>query len=65
MIVRGFLITALPLIILLPFAGARYPGIGQLTAWHFVAVLFTWGVVSLILKIILWKLADGSQGDPD
>ncbi len=56
MILRAFLITALPLIVLMPFAGDRYPVLGQLTAWHFVAVLFGWGFISLAVKIILWRI---------
>ena len=52
LIIRYFLVSASLFIICIPIAGARFEPLKDLTAWHFVAIIFAIGIAGLIFKYI-------------
>jgi hypothetical protein len=54
-ITRGFLMAALPLMIILPLWGERMPWIADLTPWHFVALIWGAGLAGAAIKIMAFR----------
>lgn len=52
LIIRYFLVSASLFIFCIPIAGSRFEPLKDLTAWHFVAIIFTIGIAGLIFKCI-------------
>lgn len=53
MIIRYFIFAAGLGILSIPFAGERFSPLSNLTAWHFVFVIWGIGVIGFLLKLVL------------
>ena len=64
LIIRYFLVSATLFIVCIPIAGSRFEPLKNLTAWHFVAIIFAIGISGLIFKYIFeMPRSRGEQND--
>ena len=53
--IRGFVFVAFALMVVLPILGPKLPLLAELSVWHFVAALWTWGLFVSAAKWIEWR----------
>ena len=53
--IRGFVLVAFALMVILPIFGPSLPLLASLSVWHFVAALWAWGLFVTATKWIEWR----------
>ncbi|MEY2955599.1 MAG: hypothetical protein RL123_327 [Pseudomonadota bacterium] len=53
--IRGFVLVAFALMLILPIFGPSLPLLASLSVWHFVAALWAWGLLVSAAKWMEWR----------